>query len=456
MGYKPIRLELAIGETARVELAGAGKWTVTVAEVADLSEPSYYQGQCHPVPLDSAVTLEVNGRRLTLRCRPFQLPVEWEGAQWSVDLTRQFTGGLADVKLDKDVLLSVLPAGESWVDKGRYRLPIEDWRWARSTYYHTWNGYVHTYDKGVYLHRGEDFGASPDRHGVVAPFAGTLVQYRAEGDGVSNAIAVKAADGELVCRFAHSNTPGLRKDLREGSAVRQGERLALSGDLWQGRKVVDPHLHYELYESGNPASKFNTWPIFVQCYRELYPDEPICVAGGFRFGHAGDTLELTGELSVPVPGRELVGYEWTFADGGKASGCVVRRRYEAPGTYTERLDITDAAGGRGTGFVIVRIANEARDEPPLAHINYYPMTGIKPGDPIDFTFFQAYMEEELRIDFGDGTSMGAEGNLTEAAHAYAESGQYLVTFEGRGAGGRGVFRTQVVIEPSRPDGRREP
>jgi serine protease len=48
------------------------------------------------------------------------------------------------------------------------------------------------------------------------------------------------------------------------------------------------------------------------------------------------------------PDGKVVGYAWTFGDGGAASGRQVSHTYAASGTYTVRLTVTDDGGATGS------------------------------------------------------------------------------------------------------------
>src|SRR5690606_27752600 len=109
-------------------------------------------------------------------------------------------GGLNDVQ--KAVRLSVCGENETW-GQSSFVFPIKDYRWRSSVYNNTWSALV-PYNKHYY-HRGEDYGAIPDKLDVIAPFSGRIATTPLpDGDEASNAIFIQNSQG-IICRISHMN-----------------------------------------------------------------------------------------------------------------------------------------------------------------------------------------------------------------------------------------------------------
>jgi murein DD-endopeptidase MepM/ murein hydrolase activator NlpD len=398
----PESFELNVGERWESTFGGTNRICVELINVIHVMEPNYSSGVAYPVPLKSEVLIVVDGERKTVVCAPFQRPVVINGIQIMAELTKPFAGGKVPVWLEKDVRFSAKTASVPWFEGLSLQFPITDYRWMSSSYYHTWNGFVHTTIDGNYYHRGEDFGAYTDRHDVVSPESGELTVYHPQGDGVSNTFAIRS--NHFLYRFVHCNTPFLRQDLHVSDRLHAGERIAKSGNLWLGKPTQSPHLHFEARSLTDWITPVNTWPMTVHAYQQAYPEEPMAVAGGFRFCHVGDTLVLDGSLSVGSQGCQVSSYRWVFADGDTAEGSHVSRIYPASGTFSEELTIVDVKGYTSRSYVIVKVFNEQLDNLPFAHINYYPHRNICPGDPVHFLLTITPMKDAV-IDFGDGHHM---------------------------------------------------
>jgi PKD domain len=117
---------------------------------------------------------------------------------------------------------------------------------------------------------------------------------------------------------------------------------------------------------------------------------------------------LDGSLSR---GRGLR-YEWTFTDGGHATGARVERVYQKAGTYCEILKVSDDAGRTDYDFMVVQVIDRAHPDTP-------PPT----------------------IHAGD-----APTGYAETSHVYSRPGQYLVSVEHVSANGvSAVARLQVRV-----------
>lgn len=81
------------------------------------------------------------------------------------------------------------------------------------------------------------------------------------------------------------------------------------------------------------------------CHQAREWNEPPSV--GFSFTpqspSVGTTVEFTAEATDPEDGT-VVSFEWTFGDGGEASGPTVTHEYGAAGSYDVTVTVTDDGG----------------------------------------------------------------------------------------------------------------
>src|SRR3546814_16843238 len=92
--------------------------------------------------------------------------------------------------VEKDVRLSICLEGESWGPES-LKFPILDYRWRASAYNNTWSSLV-PYNK-LYYHRGEDYGAIPDKLDIIAPLDGEIMDTPLpDGDIASHALFLRS------------------------------------------------------------------------------------------------------------------------------------------------------------------------------------------------------------------------------------------------------------------------
>ncbi len=89
---------------------------------------------------------------------------------------------------------------------------------------------------------------------------------------------------------------------------------------------------------------------------------PLADAGGPYAGPAGQPLTFDARGSSDAD-KDDVACAWSFGDGTIAAGTVVTHQYEAPGTYTVVLLVTD---GKGGSDAVARLATIAAAPPAPA------------------------------------------------------------------------------------------
>lgn len=420
--------------------------TVRLTGVRHFTEPDWWVPENHArVTVTCAeVSVEVDGEPATLRCRPYEMPREIGGLRLYVEATREWACApqlhpLAD--LLHSVRFSCVPAGNPWGPELCF--PIKDFRWRSSTYQNTWNSLV-PYNL-LYYHRGEDMGAIPDRLEVIAPAAGRIVKSPLpDGDGRSNAMALQLDGSKALLTFGHMNIETIPPKLVEGTAVVAGERIALTGCTWSGRKSqhADPHLHWELQLGETRVSLF---PLLVESYFRTYPDPVLAIAGGFGFTLSGGEYICDGTRSLSRPGRHIVRWQWRLHDGRVVDKPVARTTYDRPGAYVEELTVTADDGSQDRDFLHVRAYAPGKVRGiARGWIHSHPCRNILPGTPVTF-WFRLAETKSATVDFDDGN---APVTLkTEMIHVYDVPGMYSIAVNGQGPGGEPVsMKLRILVE----------
>lgn len=150
---------------------------------------------------------------------------------------------------------------------------------------------------------------------------------------------------------------------------------------------------------------------------------PVANPGGPYAGTTGRAISFDGSASRDPDGT-IVSHDWSFGDGGTASGAQPLHAYAAPGTYTVTLRVTDDTGrsnSASTTAVVTAPVNQA----PTANAGG-PYSGT-PGSAIAFNG-SGSSDPDGNVaswdwNFGDGST----GSGATPTHTYAAAGEYTVT-----------------------------
>jgi PKD repeat protein len=160
----------------------------------------------------------------------------------------------------------------------------------------------------------------------------------------------------------------------------------------------------------------------------------VGASGGNQPPQAEANGPYTGVVNAPVsfsaagsvdPDGTIVGYQWTFGDGGAATGASPTHAYAAAGTYRARLTVTDNQGATGIDSATVTVSATGGNQPPVAVANG-PYSGAV-NSPITFTATGSFDPDGSVASytwfFGDGSS--ASG--ATVSRTYTAAGTYTVT-----------------------------
>jgi hypothetical protein len=392
------------------------------------------------------VDVMVSGRTYTLKMQPYQMPFTANGLRIYVEAVKKVDEipNLDQVdKMAKDVRFSIVLEGEPWGVPTALEFPVSEYRWRSASYNNTWGALVPF--NLLYYHRGEDYGAIPDKLDVNAWVDGEIILSPLSGsNNGSNSIMIRAENG-LIFDYSHCNTEFIDPLVLKGNTFKRGQHIARTGMTWDGRKSQhsDPHLHTGLGYNGYQLSLF---PYAVEAYLRKYDDKVLAIAGGYRFAKAGETVELDGTRSVCRNGEKIVSYQWTLHDGQTVNQPTVKLKYNSPGYYSEELTVTTASGSVDKDFLQVRVYDQNSDRKIGYGWAYYsPVRNIKPGQDILFRNRLINTLTDVKINYGDGTAVQTISN--EIKHSFNKRGNYTVELSSQGINNEPVsVKMEVIVD----------
>ena len=446
-GYPQV-FELNIGEQHRVRLTYHGKIIVRNIKLISIKpyfEPyTLFKKGAPKVYSKVEVELEVSGKRIILLHRPYQMPVEFNGLRLYVEAIKDWALS-ADFQvlnnIQGEVRLSVCAEGESWGPTIDF--PIKGYRWKAGVYQNTWSALV-PYNVRYY-HRGEDYGAIPDKLNVVSPFDGKIISSPLpSGDGKSNAVCIQNASG-IIFRVAHMDMETIQDYCKAGSFVKSGIKLGKTGMTWDGRKsqVNDSHCHTELQYHGTQLASF---PYLMEAYLRSYPDKIIAIAGGYQYTYVGSEVLLDATRSIARQGEQVQSYSWVLHTGEVRDSSKITVRYDHPGLYTEQLTVKTVSGAEDRDFLQVRVFDSAANK-NIAYgwAAYHPVREIHPDTRVLFWNRLIHTKSPVLISFGDGSEITKI--YKEIDHVYKSKGRYVATLCSTDINNEPVtIKMEVVVE----------
>lgn len=339
----------------------------------------------------AVVRVEVDRQDTNLKSGNYQLPVTFASVQIDCPITRGYldkSGGQNPWRLLKDARLRLWPAGSPWIAPGSFVYPAKQRWFASYTQMANEPVYVDGGDlpakKEIYYHFGLDMGGSEGLVDVVSATQGIVTSSGNEvlAGQAPDVPAEPRYDNVYIlddhgwyCRYSHLKF--IDPAVRPGARIALGQKLGVLGK--EGGSGGWSHLHFDLW-ARQPSGLWGIeegYAFLWQAYQQEHPHEPVAVARPHALVWAGQKVTLDASRSR----GEGLHFEWTFTEGGSASGERVERMYSTPGSYCETLKVTDAAGRVDYDFMAVQVVDRAHQDqpPPTIHANYAPTFGIRAG-----------------------------------------------------------------------------
>jgi murein DD-endopeptidase MepM/ murein hydrolase activator NlpD len=413
----------------------------------------------------ATVKVEINGTPATLTSGTYHLPTTVGDVQIDCPVTKGYYDRHDTFEdswgLEKDARLRIWAKDSPWMEKGTFAYPVKQRWFASPTQIGNEPSYVDGGDfpskRTIYYHSGNDIGGCEGLIDVVSACDGLVASaggkamaehsdapfYKPRGD--YDYVYVIDAHGWFY-RYAHLKS--IDPAVQPGARVKMGQKIGVLGK--EGSSGGWAHLHFDI-KATQPSGKWgiqDAYPFLWEAYQREYKPAIIAVARPHHLVAPGEKVMLDGSRSWCASGK-IAQYQWTFGDGSTTEGSTIQRIYNKPGSYSEILKVTDAAGNVDYDFAIAQVLdrNEKAKLPPTIHATYAPTFGIKAGDEVTFKVrtFRADKGDET-WNFGDGSEpvkVHSAGSGKEhdpagyamTVHRFEKSGRYIVSVEAIGAEG---------------------
>lgn len=445
-------VELDVGDVQQLELSDGSKVTV---ELISLDEA---RCNLNRAVREARVRIRIDEDNVTLISGNYHLPVQVGRVQVDCPVTQGYMkkGEANKWGLGKDVRLRLWPAKSPWRAAGTFVYPVRQAWFASDTQMcnvpvFVDGGETPNPNKSVYYHSGLDFGGAEGMVDVVAATTGTVLTSGTDGESDRqiasmlpsryDAVTIHGVDGWY---YRYSHLKSIDPAVKVGARIPMGSKIGVLGK--EGSSGGWSHLHFEAYNR-QPSGEWGTEDAYAfawEAYVNEYKPKVNAVARPHCFAAVGQKVTLDGSRSWSV-GGSIMRYDWTFTQGGSATGPKPQQVYDTPGTYSEVLKVTDPAGRVDYDFAVVQIVDpDAPDRlPPTIHAVFAPTTGIRVGDPVTFkvrTFRckGGCLENDEVWDFGDGSppvAVRSDGNAVKHAedgyaatvHRFDRPGDHLVS-----------------------------
>ncbi len=444
---EPAAVDINVGEQKTVTLCNGGSATVKLLRFEEKRD------SLRRALRGARVTIELNGKPLTLECSTYHLPVTVGGVQIDCPIIQNYNEDGDDYwGLDADARLRLWPAGWPWITPGTFGYPLHE-RWFAS---HTLMANQiadgeQVKKKPVYYHWGLDFGGAELMEDVHAATDGEVVsvanevlekdKYPALVKPRADVIYLRDGRGWF---YRYSHLDSIDPAVTLGARVKLGQKIGVLGK--KGASGGWSHLHFDIV-APQPSGRWGIlepYAMVWEAYHNAHPIETLqAVSRPHQLAAVGETVTLDGSRSWSLPGtNHIASYAWTFSDGTNGRGAKILHKFSKPGTYSEVLKVTDKSGNISYDFAEVRVRDAGQPDlqPPGIHAAYWPTLNLHAGDEITFkvrTFYVAPDEGEEVWDFGDkspAVRVRSDGNADAHApngyaittHCYHDAGQYLV------------------------------
>jgi PKD repeat protein len=161
-------------------------------------------------------------------------------------------------------------------------------------------------------------------------------------------------------------------------------------------------------------------------------------------GTAPLTVAFTSNASDPE--RQALTYSWNFGDGQTSTQASPSHTYQAAGSYTAVLTVTDAGGLTAQASAGIN-ANAPGNRPPTVSVVPSTTSGVA---ALSVTFNTTATDPDGQVvsyawDFGDGET----GNVASPTHVYQKAGTFTASLVVRDNAGA-TAGTQVTITVTPP------
>ncbi len=442
-------LDLELGESRTVTLSNGKQVQLKLLKLKEDRDP------IRSAVRAAHVTLEIDGKHVELVAATYHRPVTVGAVQVDCSITSGYNsnGTKESWALDADARIRLWPAGSPLLRRGTFGYPVKQ-RWFAT---HTQMANVPTYvdggetpsRKSIYYHSGLDIGGCEGLVDVVSATDALVVSSGLEvldAHGKETPVRTRYDVVYLLDArgwyYRYSHLKSIDDSIKPGRLIKQGDPIGVLGK--EGASGGWTHLHFEI-KSRQPSGRWGTqagYAFLWDAYQRAHKPKIIAVARPHHLIWVGEEVTLDGLKSWSEAG-EISKFAWRFGDGTQATGSTTRRRYDKPGSYSEVMKITDAAGNVAYDFAIVQVIDREHPDrvPPTVHPTYSPTFGIKAGDDVTFKVrtFRTQHGDEL-WDFGDGSptiTTHSDGNAEPRAadgyavttHRYEKPGDYIVRVE---------------------------
>jgi murein DD-endopeptidase MepM/ murein hydrolase activator NlpD len=466
-------VDLNVGDIREVELSDGSKAKVKLLEIKETRDG------LRSAIRQAKVKVEVNDKMITLVSANYRLPVTIAGVQIDCPITQGYYRNRDTFEdswgLEKDARLRLWPMGSPWLKPETFVYPIKQRWFAGATQMGNEPSFVDGGDfpspRKIYYHSGLDIGGCEGLIDVLAATDGLVIS--AGGKTLSeypdlpyytqnprDGVYVLDSQGWLY-RYVHLKS--IDSSVRPGDRVKKGQKIGILGK--EGGSGGWSHLHFDI-KAKQPSGKWGIqegYAFLWEANQREHKPQLIAVTRPHHLASVGEKIVLDGSRSWSAVGK-IVRYEWAFTDGSTATGPLVERAYDRPGSYSEILKVVDSQGRVDYDFAMVQILDKDPDRlPPTIHPSYAPTFDIHPGDPVTFKVrtFRTQAGKET-WDFGDDTpavEVRSDGNAKPldpdgyavTVHRFSKPGHYIVRVERTGhTGATAIGHLQVRVAEKAP------
>ncbi len=174
---------------------------------------------------------------------------------------------------------------------------------------------------------------------------------------------------------------------------------------------------------------------------------PVAVAGATpTSGTAPLTVTFSSTGSYDPEGVTL-SYAWTFGDGATSTAANPSHTYQAAGTYSASLQVSDGVNTTTSSNITIKVSSAGSNQPPIANASATPTSGAA---PLLVSFSSAGSSDPegaaltYNWTFGDGTTSTA----ANPTHTYSNAGAYiaqLTVSDGTNATASAILNISVSV-----------